>query len=264
MWSGIRVMTKSTLIIPVLGLVGLFLVVVPAMADEVHLTNGDRLTGEIVTMENELLVLKTTYAGDVRLSWQDVTCIASERELTFRLANKEILIGRAICPRAGKIQIVGVSIGESAELSLDELQAINPSPPPPSVTYKGNLTGGASATSGNTDDAVVYFSAGFEARSKRHRFTLGGKLNYGETDGEITARNALGRIKYDFFMTEKVYAYAQGLLESDEFQDLDLRSTAGLGLGYQILDTKRTSLFAEAGVSYFNEDFDVAEDTSYF
>jgi putative salt-induced outer membrane protein YdiY len=161
------------------------------------------------------------------------------------------------------IQIVGAKVGESADLFLAELEAINPSPPPPAVAYKGNLIGGGSASSGNTDEAAVYLSAGFEARSKRHRFTLGGKYNYGETDGEITVRNALGRIKYDIFLTEKVYAYAHGLLESDEFQDLNLRSTAGLGLGYQIFDTERTSLFVEGGVSYFNEDFDVAQDNSH-
>lgn len=234
-----------------------------AIADEVRLKNGDRLTGEILTMEKESLTLKTSYAGEMKISWQDVLCVSSDKELTLWLKNKEVLIGRAVCPGDGQVQIVGVRVGESAEIPLEELEAINPSPPPPAIKYTGNVAGGGSLTDGNTDEAFASLSADFQARSKRHRFTLGGRYNYGETDDEITTRNALGRIKYDFFITKALYAYAQALFESDDFQDLNLRSAMGAGLGYQIFDTERTSLFFEAGVSYFNKDFETAEDESY-
>ena len=65
------------------------------------------------------------------------------------------------------------------------------------------------------------------------------------------------------FFERKWYAYAQTLLESDDFKDLNLRTTAGLGVGYQFFDTDRTKLFVEAGPSYVNEDFDEAEDNDY-
>jgi putative salt-induced outer membrane protein YdiY len=214
-------------------------------------------------MEKGSLLLKTAYAGEVKLNWQEVVCITSEKELTFHLKTGEVWFGRADCPGSGKIQIVGERIGESEELSLAEIETINPSPPPPAVTYKGSINGGGTVAQGNTDEAAAYLSAFFQARSKRHRFSLQGKYNYGETDGEITTRNALGRIKYDFFVRERLYSYAHARFERDDFQDLNLRSTMGLGLGYQILDTKRTSLFLEAGVSYFNEDLDKAEDKSH-
>ena len=157
------------------GLIFPLLLALPVLADEVHLANGDRLTGEIVRMEKGSLHLKTTYAEEVKLKWQEVVCITSEQELTFQLQNGEIWFGRANCPASGRIQIVGERIGESAELSLAEIGAINPSPPPPAVTYKGNIAGGGTITKGNTDEAAAHLSAGFEARSKRHRFTLGGK-----------------------------------------------------------------------------------------
>jgi len=246
-----------------IGLLSLLTWAYPVLADEVHLVNGDRLTGEIARMEKQLLLLKTTYAGDVQLKWQEVVGITSDRELTFRLKNNEVWIGRAICPAKGRIQIEAERIGESAEFSLDELDAINPSPPPPAVTYKGNIAGGGNISRGNTHETSANVSAGFEARSKRHRFTLAGKYNYGETDGEITARNALGRIKYDLFLWKKLYTYSHARFERDDFQDISLRSIMGLGLGYQILDTKRISLFAEAGASYFNVDYIKARDEDY-
>lgn len=245
------------------GLIVLFVWALPAVADEVHLTNGDRLTGEILRMENQELLLKTTYAGEVIIKWPEVVCVVSQKDLTVVLKSKEVLIGRATCPSTGVIQVVGDNIGESARLSPADLHAINPSPPPPAITYKGSVTAGGSVTDGNTDSKAVNTSAKFEARSKRHRFTIGAKYNEGETDDKLTARNTTGSFKYDFFVTKKLYSYAQSLFERDDFQDLDLRSTMGLGLGYQIFDSKRASLFGEAGVSYFNEDYELSEDRHY-
>ena len=41
----------------------LFLLCVPAaLADEVHLMNGDRISGKIIRMEEDKLVVKTDYA----------------------------------------------------------------------------------------------------------------------------------------------------------------------------------------------------------
>ena len=246
----------------VMGIFSTLLLSVPFSvgADEVRLANGDRFTCEIERMEETVLILKTSYAGELKLMWSEVVCISSDRELTFRLKNKEVMVGSVTCPADGKIQIMGVRVGESVEIPLDELDAINPSPPPPAVRYKGNINGGGTLTEGNTDEASIYVSANFEARSKRQRFTVGGRYNYGEAEGEITTRNALGRLKYDFFVWERLYTYAQARFERDDFQDLNLRSTMGLGVGYQIIDTERTSLFAEVGVSYFNEDFMESED----
>ena len=148
----------------------------------------------------------------------------------------------------------------AALLSLHDLEAINPAP---AVTFKGSITAGGSLTDGNTETKATNASANFEAGSERHRFTIGLKYNYGETEGEITARNATGSFKYDFFLTKKLFSYAQSLFERDDMQDLTLRSTLGLGLGYQILDSKRASLFAETGVSYFNEDYAESKDEQY-
>jgi len=40
-----------------------------SLADEVRLINGDKLTGQVVRMEEEKLVLKTTYAGEIAIAW---------------------------------------------------------------------------------------------------------------------------------------------------------------------------------------------------
>ena len=232
-------------------------------ADEVRLVNGDHFSGEVVNMEKGILLLATSYAGEIKVNWTDVSCLSTELPHKFVLNDHQVLFGRAVCSTGGTIKIVGDTVGETLAIPIASFAAINPSPPPPSVTYTGSLAAGYTQTDGNTETMAANASARFVARSKRQRFTLKGKFNYGETDRIMTSRNAAGSFKYDFFVTKRLYAYAHSLFERDDFSDLRLRSTLGAGLGYQILDTDRTAFSLEAGPSYVNDDFETAPDDNY-
>lgn len=238
-----------------LGILLLVLPVCSAEADELRMKNGDRLTGEIVRMEKDLLVFKTVYAEEkLNISWKEVDCISSDRSLPVEFQNNEFLIGKISCTESGKIQVESTLLGKSLPTPLNQLLAVSPS------TYSGLFNLGGSLTSGNTDTKALNIATRFQVKTHKHRFTVDAKYNYGEANGEITARNSLGSLKYDFFTFGKLYSYAQSLTEQDSFANLNLRNTEGLGMGYQFFDARQLSLFTEAGVSYFNEDVKVGED----
>jgi len=65
----------------------------------------------------------------------------------------------------------------------------------------------------------------------------------------------MAQAKYDYFVTKKVFLDAFGLLEKDTFQSLQLRLTLSAGVGYQFLDTGRTTLSTSVGLGYVNEHF---------
>lgn len=237
---------------------GVLLLVLPphsAVADEVRMKNGDRLTGEIVRMEKELLIFKSAYAEEkLGIDWKEVECISSERNLPTEFKDNEFLIGRILCPESGKVQIESTLLGKSTPASLNQLQSVNPS------TYSGIFNLGGILNSGNTDTRALNIATRFQVRTRKHRFTVDAKHNYAAANGVATARNSSASLKYDFFTREKVYSYAQSLTEQDYFANLNLRNTEGLGMGYQFFDTRQTSLFIEAGVSYFNEDVMIGVD----
>ncbi len=223
-------------------------------ADRIFMKNGDRLTGIIERMEREVLTVKTEYSTEkIILEWKDVECIESERELPVLFKNNEILVGRILCPAAGKVRVAS-GLGLSREIPIEEIESVNP------ATYRGYFNAGGSLATGNTDTAAANLSTRFEVRTARHRFTVEGKINYAETEGVESARNSLGSLKYDFFSTRQRYNYAQILTERDKFANLNLRLTQGLGMGFQFFDTRKLRLFAEAGISYYNEDLEVGED----
>lgn len=235
----------------------------PARADEVYLKNGDLITGEIETSEDGLLVVKTAYAKKIKVKWDEVVCVTSDKEVTLLLKSNEKIVGRATCPTLGSIRLTDQQSGETRDFSLADFQGINPPPPPPPVTYKALVDVGGAINSGNTRSKTFNSSGKFQARSKNHRLYLEGKFNYGESEGEEDKRNWLTGAKYDYFWTEKLYTYLRPFAEYDKFQDLDLRFITSAGPGYQFIDTETTSLFAELGPAYFYEDYDNGDDNEY-
>src|SRR2546423_2972920 len=65
----------------------------PALADQVSLKNGDRLTGTIVQSDGKTLTLHTEYAGDLTLKWDAVKGIESSESLRVELQNGKTVVG---------------------------------------------------------------------------------------------------------------------------------------------------------------------------
>ena len=57
-----------------------------ALADEVVLKNGDRLTGEVMALEQDKLIFKTSYAGEIFIAWSEVEKISVNKPVFFQTA----------------------------------------------------------------------------------------------------------------------------------------------------------------------------------
>ena len=59
-----------------------------AWADEVVTQNGDRLTGEILTMEDNVLSLHTEY-GEMKIDWSKVVHVTSDKPMKVRVLGEK-------------------------------------------------------------------------------------------------------------------------------------------------------------------------------
>lgn len=80
------------------------------------------------------------------------------------------------------------------------------------------------------------------------------RLNYARDDSREIADNASVSGGWDHFINPRWYLNSNVGFARDEFKSLDLRSTVGLGLGYQWSESDRRKLSAEFGLSYVHED----------
>jgi putative salt-induced outer membrane protein YdiY len=247
--------------------------VAPAPLDVVTLKDGGVLYGEVIEMSDGVLYFKTAAAADniVKIKWANVEKLAINHPIPFHLKEGSVLIGTATEGPNGTINVRAEPLKGTMEVPLDSITALNPIVQAP-VIYKGTLTGGYTQATGNSHLRNASLLGDFVARSEQLRLTLNGRYVYGDKDNTLSARNARGTIKMDFFITKRVFWFASAYFESDHFQDLNLRTALSSGPGYQFIDKgdyaspwlKDMTLYAEAGLAYFNEDFTTASDQSSF
>lgn len=236
-----------------------------AFADTITLKNGDVLTGKVIKKETNKLIFETTYAGELKILWAEVATLSTDSPVKVVLKDDSKFNAQLQKRSLRRVKVVNSGLQLSTELNLDQLAYINPSPvvAGEGVSWKGHANLGGSATQGNTDTSAVRFDAETIARSKINRFTLGGFVNRAENNNIDTEFNSKGYMQYDHFLSKKWYLYTNGSLEHDRFRDIKLRSSAGVGSGYQIYEQEDLNLSVEGGLNYVNTDFDEAEDESY-
>jgi putative salt-induced outer membrane protein YdiY len=235
----------------------------PALADTVLLDNGDRLTGKVKNIAAGKLVIETRYAGEVKVDLAAVRSLETDQDATVILKDYSRLIGRLAADQ-GALRVIEGDGGPVRTVDPGRVARVEQGRrPQPSWTYTGYVNIGASDSSGNTETTRAYGDAELVARKARNRVTLGGRGAYASDDDEETENNVLAYGKYDRFLSEKWYAYANASAEHDPFRDIKLRSTLGVGSGYQVFDTPRTNFSVEGGLDYVTTDFYDEEDTDF-
>ena len=230
-------------------------------ADEVILENGDRLTGTVVKMENDVLTLKPDYTQQpVEIKAAKIKQLRTDSDVTLKLATGEILKGKIVSEKEGVLAVQATPERASTAVELKSVAVINPPP----VTWEGSVTVGGSSQSGNTNTDAFSVAANATRRTEQDRIAFSYLYNYAEQDKRMTARNQYGTMDYDYFFTKSFYGYAALELLNDTFQDIELRTTAGPGVGYQIWEDPVKALALEAGASYVSETHKSGPDDDYW
>jgi len=230
-----------------------------ALADEVILVNGDKLTGTIVIVEGGKLTLKTEYAGAIQIQTDKVKRITTDNPAEIHLVGGEILKGKIVSTEDGKLAVESSPGRAASTVEWDKVATINPPPKPP-AKLTGNISIGGAYQTGNTERRGISAGGDASIRGERDRFGLRFLFNYAEEDGDVTTRNVYGGLKYDYFFTKKFYGYLGLEMLSDHFKDLNLRTTVGPGVGYQFWEDDVKFLFLEGGLVYLNENYRNAQD----
>ena len=231
-------------------------------ADEIILQNGDRLTGKVVKMENNTIILETEYSAPIEIKKNKILKISTSDPVDLRLSGGEVLKGAVKGTDNGRLVVESSDDREKTYIAWDRITAINPAPVPPSK-WKGNINAGASIQSGNTDRTNASVGAEAVRKTATDRFGMRFLYNYAEEDDEVSARNTYGTAKYDYFFTKKYFGYLSIEMLHDKFKNLNLRTVVGPGVGYQIWDDPVKFLLVEAGLSYFSEDRKEGDDEDW-
>jgi putative salt-induced outer membrane protein YdiY len=238
-------------------------------ADIVHLDDGTRLVGTIEQIAGAEAILSNTFAGELRVPRDRIVSIETEAPVTVQLTDGAYLTGTLGADDTGTLMLQVDRTGSRA-VALADVQGIYREDPQTlerrrlAVVVSGDANVGLSFTSGNTDTENLHVDGRVITRTPKNRYTLSGEFNQEESEGIKVQENWNSLVKYDHFVSDRWYWFNSASFESDEFKDLDLRAAIAAGMGYQFFETDDRLLSVEAGPSYIDENFDVADDDSFF
>ena len=128
---------------------------------------------------------------------------------------------------------------------------------PAKTKWSGNANLGASLQTGNTEQDAINADATIYAEfSEKHQGTLRAEYARESDNGSTTEDNRSLELEYDYFYKPKWFIETSLGLEQDRIEQLDLRTNAGVGLGYQPYKSDDLRLKFVAGPTYFREDFE--------
>jgi putative salt-induced outer membrane protein len=118
------------------------------------------------------------------------------------------------------------------------------------------LSAGGLLSTGNARAGSVTGAAKFRVKRKSHQFSGGFAGNYGRAAADATSAtkptvsNVQGRLRYDYFLHERVSLFAMLTARHDKFQGLQARVNVDPGVAVYILTDAKNRLWAEAGYDY--------------
>lgn len=237
-----------------------------AVADQVTLKNGDRLTGTVVKGDGKTLVLHTDALGDVTIQFAAIQDIKTDQELHVGLKGGKTAVG-PVTTTDGKLEVatkttgtVEAAPGDVTVIRNDAEQAAYDKSLAPGLRHgwTGGANVGFSVARGNseTENLALAFNAVHP--------TLNDKITLYATAVDTTnnlatpstvANLATGGVRYDRNVNPKLFAFGSADFGSNALQYLDLRGIYTGGFGYHAIKSDRTMLNFLGGVNYTHETY---------
>ena len=207
-----------------------------SFADQVTLTNGDRITGAIQKSDDKTLTVKSDLAGDVNIKWDAITTITSTQPLHLTLKDGQTLVGTvttqdakfivatkdAGAVNAPKDSVVAVRSDDeqkAADAALDRLRN-----PHLGDLWSGQLDTGLSLTRGNSAALTYTLAAKAIRQTTRDKITVYMTDIYGTNDN-VTPHQTIsdeirGGVRADINISDKIFGFGLTDFDSNSLQHL--------------------------------------------
>jgi putative salt-induced outer membrane protein YdiY len=240
-----------------------------AFADQIQMKNGDRVTGSIVKKDATTLTIKSTHFGTVTLPWAEVESVKADTPLSVVLPDGRTLEATLattdgkveVEAKSGKVEVTPKDIvalrNKAEQRSYERLLS-------PGFTdlWAGTATIGWAGTRGNARTATFTTSMSAARQTNRDKTSIyfntirASALVTGVN--QKTAQAVRGGWGYNRNVSKRMFVNTFNDWEYDRFQNLDLRTVLGGGLGYMAWKGEKGRLDLVGGAAWNREKFDPA------
>ena len=234
-------------------------------ADQVVLTNGDRLTGVIKKYDDQKLYLKPDYAGEIAIKWSAIAKVTGDKPLHVERTDDTKLTAPEIVANGAEVTIAETTAPvtvpskdiKAIRSDSEELAYERSLHPGWWHAWQGGGNFGVALAHGNSETTSISMGFASDRKTFHDKLSIYANSVYSMNGlmDTTTANDIRGGVRYDRDINRSLFGYVAGDLEHDGLQALDVRAVIGTGFGYHAINNKKTSLDFLGGGAYTRENY---------
>jgi len=207
-------------------------------AHEIRMRNGDRLTGKIVSQNDEVVVIETTYAGKLTIIAEEIEKILDDEAIASAKAAVAVPVPKKPEPKTEPVKAVEAPkpkrlFGEGRFYGIAE-------------GWDGNANVGFSFTTGNTKTTTMTTGIRAVKTGARDNLTVYVRslwhTNKSLNDRATTQNAFWGGARYERNFSERRFGFISYDFERDKPKNLRFRSVVGSGLGHHLIKNENSEI----------------------
>jgi preprotein translocase subunit YajC len=250
----------------------IFLWFIPGIsfAGQIVLQNGDRMTGTIIKADEKNLVIQTEYADRVTVKMSAIREISSTQALHVTPKEGQTVVGIVKTTDAGleveTAALGAVTVPKDAirKIRNEEEEAAYQKLEHPRLldNWGGGTTVSFALTRGNSEtrNLALAFNAGRKTLHDHIHFYANSVYATNDAPGAapgVTANAIQGGARYDRDFHQRLFSFVGTDFQTDDLQDLNLRSVFSSGLGVHAVAGENTTLDFLSGANYSRENYEL-------
>jgi len=214
-----------------------------AWADTIVMTNGDRLSGEVLLMDGGTLVLNTDYAGEVRISWDKVAQLQTSDTMLMRAKGLSAEYEARLASSGQPGSVAALKPEEAMDASgpdqialADIERMVRPQAFLRDWSFEGGIDLALDAT--HASNSNQNWNAALHATARRDWWRHGLNLDYARKtqDGVVGTYNYNAAYMVDRFLSEKLFLRGRLRYGRDRVDNPAHQLVFAAGPGYQFWD----------------------------
>jgi hypothetical protein len=212
------------------------LCVQPTLADEVIMNNGDRLSGDLIRQSENLLKLKTDYAGTIEIDWTQVREVRLDEELEVLLDDEGVLKVGVVSREKDRVILQQDPSAQPIIVEASRLKVIEPEPWElgRGSKFNGRVNFALKDEKGNSESNEIDLDFTLDYRRWWHRFKSYGQLEYDSKRGIKTTDKWTLENNYNHLFSTPLVRLSLAVFQTRSFRGSALAVFARPGAGIPV------------------------------
>jgi hypothetical protein len=223
--------------------------------DTIFFQNGDQITGEVKSLENNQLRISTDDAGTIKIEWSKIDSVKILNNMRILLEDGQILYGKILPGVSGGDCAIWHRDGDPVETGLSRIVSLSTLDEAWAKRLDGFLSSGFSYVKAS-EVMQVDLSGSFAYTSEKNWLELSydGILTRDPESGNTESQN--GGVTFQRLFPKKWFLVSRVLAESNSELKLDLRTSFALGGGNNLIQSNHMRFYLAGGLQFSREDSD--------